>query len=465
MMKRFFSILLAVVALTSAIYGANGSKGWRAGVAKTVITPKESIWMAGYAARNKPSEGVLMDIWAKALAIEDSEGERAVIVTSDIIGFRGDYMANRIRERLFSLYGLTNREVVLSASHTHTGPNVMSSPDSYPDQLEAEGQYSAEHIGRVVEYSEWLEDRIVEIVGEAISSLQPAKLYSGQGVARFAVNRRNYRSHKRVEDLVQALEGPVDHSVPVIKVENSSGEPMAILFGYACHNTTLPIYLISGDYAGFAQLELEKSFPEATALYFAGAGADQNPLPRGTIAYAKQYGKTLAAAVEAVIDNDMRELSPSLTTSWSEVELKYANPTPTIEELEHMIENKTEPNYLLHRAGIYLQNLKKGIELPQSYFYPIQLWRIGEQNMLILSNEVVVDYAIAVKGQLGEDLFVMAYANEMIGYIPSARILGEGDYEGTRSLIFTTPWEADIENKIISEVMKLAEEVAIKTVR
>jgi len=461
-MKKVIPFLLISFFVVSFCNITNAAGGWKAGVAKVVITPEEPVWMAGYASRNRPSEGVLVDIWAKALALEDDKGNKAVLITTDMIGIRGAYMAERIRTRLRTKYGLSDAQVILSSSHTHTGPELMGDPADYLDDPTLTGQHSPEQREKTRKYTERLESQIVDITGQALSSMQPVKLYSGQGVTRFAVNRRNHRAKTTVNELTQALEGPVDHSVPVIKVEKNSGELLAVVFGYACHNTTIGIYQFSGDYAGFAQIELEKEYPGATALYFAGTGADQNPLPRGTVSYARQYGKSLAAAVEAVVSEPMKELSPELSTAWSKVDLGYANPVPTQEELEKMISERSVPDYLLYRAKVYLQQLKQGKKLPQTYAYPVQFWKIGEQNMVILGSEVVVDYAVRLKQIFGRDLFVMAYANEVIGYIPSTRVLSEGDYEGTRSFVFTTPWAPDIEMKIILEVLKVAGQAGVK---
>src|SRR2546426_734582 len=66
---------------------AKSAAGWKAGLAKVVITPERPVWMAGYASRNKPSEGKIQDLYAKALALEDAQGNRVVLVTSDLIGF------------------------------------------------------------------------------------------------------------------------------------------------------------------------------------------------------------------------------------------------------------------------------------------------------------------------------------------------------------------------------------------
>ena len=74
---------------------------------------------------------------------------------------------------------------------------------------------------------------MVALIGEALSALEPAQLYANNGVARFQVNRRNNDESSLLQQT--ALNGPNDYAVPVIKVENGSGDLMAIAFGYACH--------------------------------------------------------------------------------------------------------------------------------------------------------------------------------------------------------------------------------------
>jgi len=139
---------------------------------------------------------------------------------------------------------------------------------------------------------------------------------------------------------VTDLNGPNDYAVPVLKVMNEAGNLMAVVFGYACHATVLSIYHLSGDYPGFAQIELEKMHPGITAMFFQGAGADQNPLPRRTVYLAQQYGRELAAAVDRVLSEEMRILAPSISTAYSEIRLPLSKP-PTREELMKMEEESS----------------------------------------------------------------------------------------------------------------------------
>src|SRR5437868_4352489 len=99
------------------------SPGWRAGVASIKITPERPIWMAGYAARTKPSEGVLRDLYAKALALDDGSGRVAVLVTSDILGFPRS-VSDRIAKAVQHKYHIPRDRLLLNSSHTHCGPVI-----------------------------------------------------------------------------------------------------------------------------------------------------------------------------------------------------------------------------------------------------------------------------------------------------------------------------------------------------
>jgi len=136
--RKWFRIALAVLALGTMPPGvlAQSAPGWRAGVASAVITPRETLWMAGYAARNKPSEGVAQDLFAKALALEDGQGGRLVIVTMDLIGIPR-IMRDQVAKEVEAKHRLPPHALLLNASHTHCGPVVRSGGSAIYD-LDAE---------------------------------------------------------------------------------------------------------------------------------------------------------------------------------------------------------------------------------------------------------------------------------------------------------------------------------------
>ena len=424
---------------------------WKAGVARAVITPNENMWMAGFAFRDKPAEGALHDLWAKALALEDAQGNRTLLITTDILGFSRD-LSLSICNRLIKEYHLERKDIVLSSSHTHCGPvansNLYGEYGIYPPFNEIQKK-------QIEDNRHFIEEQIVTIAGRAINSLTPARLSSGVGIARFAVNRRVHGWNNKMIYL-KSPGGPADHAVQVIKVSDPDNQPIAILFGYACHATSLRINKWSGDFPGFAQIELEKAYPGLTAMFFAGFGADQNSLPREGIPQAIQYGKELAIAVENVMEEPMQVLTSSIRTSYEEIALELS-PPPAIEEIEKVLEEEDD--------GWYKNWAKKmkaikasGGEFPASYpYYPVQSWQLGEQTLVVLGGEVVVDYSFILREILGNDLMLMAYANDVMTYIPSERILKEGRYEGEESMLVYGhhgAWVPGIEEKIVSEVVR-----------
>lgn len=428
-------------------YNLPDSAFWKAGTARVIITPDDSIWMAGFAFRNHPSEGKLVDIWAKALALEDLNGNKVMLITADLLTFPKS-ISDRIRDQLSAKYGLKRSEIILNSSHTHSGPVLT---DALPDIY----QLNKKQADVISEYSLNLEKKIVDLAGTAIQSMIPAELYSDNGITRFQVNRRN--NTEKTMNSVTNLKGPNDYAVPVIKITDSEGKIVAVVFGYACHPTVLGIYQFSGDYPGFAQIELEKMYPGATALFFQGAGADQNALPRLSIPLAKQYGLELAAAVDRVLKEDTVKLEPNILTAYSEIELKFSK-LPSLEELVKI--EKESTSYKKRWATHMLKILDEKGSLPESYpAFPVQIWKLGNQPIMALGGEIVIEYAIELKKLFGNEIFVMGYSNDVMAYIPSETVLKGGGYEGESSkMVYGMPakWEDEIQNKILGEFKKLA---------
>ena len=421
---------------------------WKAGTAKADITPKKPIWMAGYGGRTKPSEGTLHPLWAKALALEDAKGNRAVIISTDTLGMTASIYAN-LKARLAKEHKLQPEQIMLNASHTHTGPVLRGGLyDIYP--------LNAAHIKRIEEYSARLENEIVRITGEALKNLEPVTLKHGIGITRFGVNRRENKPYSDVPKLIaaQALKGPIDHDVPVLAVYKGL-ELKSVVFGYACHSTTLGIQKFSGDYSGFTQIALEKSHPGALALFSAGCGADINPLPRRVVHLAERYGLMLAAAVEETLLQKMQPLEPKLTTRIKTIPLEYgALPEPAA--LAAAAKNQT--NYRGRWAARMLK-LQADDDVPKTYPYPIQCWRVGDLLWLTMGGEVVVDFSLNFKKQYGPRTWVTSYCNDVMAYIPTFRVLQEGGYEGQSSMaVYGLPadrWKENVEDLVTEGINQL----------
>jgi hypothetical protein len=302
--------LLAALALAPP---APAQGRWKAGAASVVITPKEPIWLAGYSARTHPSEGVLQDIHAKALVLEDASGARSVLVTSDLLGFIKE-VSDPIAARVQKQFGIPRARLALNASHTHSAPVIGS-------MLRPAHSLTAAQAAAIDRYTAWLEDQVVDVIGAAIRNLAPASVSFSQGLAGFAANCRRV-SHRE-------WPGPVDHDVPVLCVRSSDGTPRAIVFGYACHNTVLADYVVNGDWAGFAQEAIEKAHPGATGMFVQDCGADANPLPRRSVDLARKYEEIMAAAVEETLQGTMRPQSGPLRAEFELVNVPFQKKRPS----------------------------------------------------------------------------------------------------------------------------------------
>jgi hypothetical protein len=426
---------------------------WKAGVAKVNITPEIYMWMAGYAARTKPADSKATDLWAKALALEDSAGKRAVLITLDLVGIDRN-LSLSLCEKLQSKYGLARSQIAINCSHTHSGPVVAKNLRPMHEYALEKPQQELIH-----KYADTLQAAVIDVVGQAISRLAPASLSWGSGTTDFAVNRRNNKADE-VPKLRETgmLKGPSDHDVPFLVVKSPQGDLLAIVAGYACHATVLDGYAWSGDYPAYFQITVEESHPGCLAMFWAGCGADQNPLPRRRQELAKAYGIQLARSVGEVFTHPLTPLSGRLTTSYVEIPLALA----TLPTRDDLIAQTKDPNkYIAMRAKMLLEEIDAGKPLSQTYPYPIQLWRLGNEiDWWFLGGEVVVDFAIRIKTeQRGKNSWVAGYSNDVMAYIPSRRVLTEGGYEGGGAMVYyglPTTWSEQVESQIMEEVKRMA---------
>lgn len=399
------------------------SAGIRAGVARRKITPEMPFWLSGYASRTRPATEVLQDLWAKVLVIEENKDSKVIIVTMDIIGL-SHQLSESISQRIVSKFGIDRSQLLLNTSHNHSGPVIWPSLSLMYD-------LGTDDVKAMIRYNKRLADDIIAIIDEAFNDLQPANLSVSHTSAEIAVNRRQAATEGVVIGVNSS--GPVDNDVPVLKITAPDGKIRAVLFGYACHNTTLDIYEVNGDYAGFAQAAIEEANPGITAMFVAGCGADQNPNPRRTVELAVIHGNELSNAVQKALAGGFKPVRPPIRTYFTTTTLRFDALTADRLAEEILGDNK----YMQRRAGFIMQAMDKGYDV-SSISYPVQAIRFSKDfTILALGGEVVVDYSLKAKARYpGENLFVSGYSTEVQCYIPSLRVLKEGGYEPQTSMIY-----------------------------
>lgn len=432
LLKRLLVSALASAVLSQPSSSAEPGSGWRAGFASAKITPSEPLMLAGYAGRTQPAREVDDDLFLKVLALEDAAGAVALVFTADLIGFRADFSAP-VLARITAETKVPRERILFNASHTHAGPAVMLGTQSHytiaRDQAE-----------RLIAYTTRLQDECVRLAREALARLEPARLRWGTGQVNFPMNRREFTDRGVI--LGVNPRGPVDRSVPVLRIDDAAGRLRGVVFGAACHNTTYGTRdnRVSGDYAGVAQAIIEREAPGVQAMFVQGLAGDTNPYPnslndpakRPAVEIARAHGAELAREVRRVLDFTLKPVSGPLRTALGEVALPLQRP-PARADIERTAAKGASTQKWV--AEQMLRRLDEGGALPTEHRVSVAVWQFGGDLTFVgLPGEVVVDYVHLIEEALGPlRLWLAAYCHDTFGYVPSARVLREGGYE-TRGL-------------------------------
>ena len=454
-MKHLLAFACCIFSLTSALAQ---DASWQAAVSKADITPDEPVFLAGYASRDKPFEEIEARLFAKAIAFTDPQGYRAVLITTDLIGFSAA-VSDPICDRIMAESEIDRSQILINSSHIHTGPSVTLDPK--PD-----GNRTPEQSARQVAYTRSLQDRLVQLAMDALAAEPEAvELSWGTGIVNFPMNRREFTEGRGVRLGVNPR-GPVDRSVPVLKIAATNGDLLAIIFQAACHNTTLSgrYFNVTGDFAGYAQAHLEERYPGTQAMFMTGCAGDANPFPNDNkIETAKAHGAELGDAVAAVLEGNrgaLKAVNGPLRTAFARADLPL-EPLPSKVELSRMrLQAGGWRGWVADKLGEYHQ--ADSAPFPDTFAAPFSVWQFGENDLTLvaLSGEVVVDYVPLVERAIGPlNLWISAYNHEVYGYLPSARVLREGGYE-TRGLYHGVGFfRPDVEEVVADTIKALATSV------
>ena len=407
------------------------------GIAEIDVTPKYPVRLSGYGARREETSKVATPLYARALAIGSEEP--VLLLTLDNCGV-SECVKNSIALELEKLTGITQERIALCYTHTHSGPMLSGvAPMLFSADISSDHQ---QHIDR---YTEEVTGQLVQVGIQALSDREQCRLSYYEGHVGFAVNRR------------QEI-GPVDHVMPMIRIDDSCGKLRAVWISYACHCTSLgpSDNFICGDWAGFAAQTIKQNQAPAFALVTIGCAANANPFPRTGLPYARRHGRDIAWEVNRLLDTPGRPLTQLPQSRTVRTQLPY----DTMPSREEWLAKAKEQGPAGYHARQWIAHMEAGKKVPEALGYTVQTWTFGaELAMVFLTGEVVADYASILRRMYDPSrLWVGAYANDLPGYIPSRRIWREGGYEAGDAMVFfglPNRFSDEVEQRVIDAVQQV----------
>lgn len=275
---------------------AAGGSDLRAGVARVEITPVEPAYMAGYSGRTSPSAGVHDPLYARVLVLGDG-GSTLALVSLDLCWFPSARVPREAAERLG--VGL----VLMAASHTHSGPDLLHR-ERWDDPR------------RCDELMRRTEGRVLEAIEKARSDMFRARLSVARGNITLGYHRLVMQPDGRRKPLWRNPEripiGPVDPEVAVIRVEDVEAQTTrAVVVNYACHPVCLGSsnLLLSADYVGPMAAKVEGTIRGALCLFVQGGAGSVNPLFQGPKSDPPEDFERARKMGEFLADEVLRALS------------------------------------------------------------------------------------------------------------------------------------------------------------
>ena len=398
----------------------------QAGVAKITITPPVGVELVGWGFG--PSVGVLNDLEAQALVVMPDQGAPVTIITTDLIGIAVE-LTQAVRARVAAATGIPASNIMLSASHTHSGPATA--------YYRGWGAIDAAYIAT-------LESHLVGLVTMAYRNLRPAAMGSGLGhVAGAGANRRSTPAAR------------IDPDVPVVRIDDLNGRTIAVLWNYACHPVSLHSYanLISPDYPGYARSVIRSVLgPDVVVLFTLGAAGDINPshfrwkqnTPRRSWEMGAILGCEVAkTALTASFNSHEQGCVRAACTS---VDLPLAA-LPSMEDLVALRDNaatlaieargnnrpwdeiapaEIDRDWAIEALELVSSDLRA---IPTHQRCELQAIQLGHALLLAMPLELFVETGLAIKAHAPGRLTILtSNSNGTLGYLPTRDAYDVEDY-------------------------------------
>jgi hypothetical protein len=445
---------LAALAVSSPAAARAGQRsGWQAGFAQAEITPRRGyVQMRGFG-RERYAKGAIAPLLAQVVALRDATGRIGLIIAADLSGF-DRVNSEAMRRAIGKKHDVAPEAIVFSASHTHWGPAV---------RFRCTFAAGAPNVW----YMAWLEEQILAAVDGAIKDLAPATIEYGAFEFRgIGCNRRLPKDGRITWGPYP--EGSFDPHTPVLRLRRDRSPKQILLVGHACHPTSSgKIEKWSPDYPGAMRDYLAANLPDTKAVFVQGCGGDAKVVHKdpktGKLVFSadpqrsKEAGEKLGRAVCRFLETgELTGLAPSLAAAHATGRISYGEPWPA-EEIEREA-------YTGRRNRYYTWVARQHLSIPDrsdSFRYDVQVWKLGDRlTVFITEGEMCSPWGPKLRAMAPTpEAMVISYATDVTAYIPDARIVREGGYEGggAQKYFLPGPFTESIEPEVTSIVKKAVE--------
>jgi len=400
-------------------------KDCRVGVAQVDITSPLGSNLGGYfhARRAKEVRGKL---YTRTMVIE-SGGKRIAVVANDLL-YITDEISIQAKEKISSSCGLSPEDIMITASHTHTGPSLLTIPELPYDHDPA---YVAELI-----------EKIVKCVREACTTMFDAEIYFGKTEAEgFSINKLcRMKNGKDIYD-TRPMDGgkdgrigfsaPLDNSVQVLCIKDTEKKIKAFAINYACHPNSGPDVIWAewpGEMAETISLVYGQDVP---CLFLQGTAGDVDcmyKLPH------EQIGRGIAGAAIMAAERELTPLSVlPVDSRLTYVPIPRLSKTPETDRI--MNELRKKPDLSVPEKS-WLTNYDLWNPEPREIKVPIHCLRMGNIAIVGMPWEIFTSIGLEIKKYSpAANTMVVELANTRCGYLPP---IEQAHREGYGEWIFIT---------------------------
>ncbi len=414
----------------------------RVGAATVDITPQGSVFLFGYPHVARYSTGVHDPLECAAFYLEAESG-RALFLANDLIFFDRDYVAE-IRRRIFDATGLPPEAVMVSATHTHSGPVMTNNLSNAADSVVPQADTA---------YLQWVADRLVLAARTAIDSAEPSEL--GLVVAR----AEGVGSNRHV------VAGPSDPEVPVLVARSlATQRPVGCMVVYGMHPTVLheDSTLITADFPGFTRRWLQSQVlgQGCPVIYHLGVAGNQSPrhmTRANTFAEAQRIGETLARSIAQAMENIAYEPIDTVIARRAMLDIRprsFPSPAEARDTLArtraHFEQLRADhaPRQDVRTAECDVFGAEKTVLLAEAVAdgrmaeaartaspAEIQVIQIGPWRFVAWPGEFFVEHGLALKARAPSGTYIVTLANgQLQGYIATPEAVAKGYYEATNAI-------------------------------